>query len=67
MVSMLRAVVPIPKQVVAGQAIPLLLAIVAVALGLLAAPVGAQQIGKIPRIGFLSSTPSGISEGFRGG
>jgi len=67
MVSVLRAAVPISRQVIAGRAIPLLLAIGAVAFVLLAAPVGALQIGKIPRIGFLSSTPSGISEGFREG
>jgi len=65
MVSVLRAAVPISRQVIAGRAIPLLLAIGAVAFVLLAAPSGAQQTGKIPRIGFLSSAPSGISEGFR--
>jgi putative tryptophan/tyrosine transport system substrate-binding protein len=67
MVSMLRAAVPISRQVIAGRAMPLCLAIVALAFVLLAAPGNAQQIGKVPRIGFLSSTPSGISEGFREG
>lgn len=65
MASMLRAAVPIPKQVITARAIPLLLAILPLAFVLLAAPGNAQQTGKIPRIGFLSSVPSGISEGFR--
>lgn len=61
MVSMLRAAVPISRQVIAGRAI------LALAFVVLAAPGHAQPVGKIPRIGFLSSTPSGISEGFREG
>ncbi len=67
MISMLRAAVPIPKQLITARAIPLLLAILPLAFVLLAAPGHAQQTGKIARIGFLSSTPSAISQGFREG
>lgn len=51
----------------ARRATSLGLAIFALATALIAALSHAQPTGRIPRIGFLSSTPSAISEGFQAG
>jgi putative ABC transport system substrate-binding protein len=52
---------------IAGRVACHRLAILALAIASLAAPGHAQQTGKTPRIGFLSSTASSISEGFKAG
>ena len=67
MVGMRRAAAPIFERVITGQATSSAFAMVALAIAVLAAPSHAQQTGKTPRIGFLSSTPSAISEGFQTG
>jgi putative ABC transport system substrate-binding protein len=64
---MLRGAVSIPRRAKAARVVPIVLAVLALAFALPAAPGHAQQTGTIPRIGFLSSTPSAISEGFREG
>jgi len=55
------------ERVIAKRVASLGLATLWFATALIAAPSHAQPAGKIPRIGFLSSTPSAISEGFLAG
>lgn len=66
-ISMRRRAFPVFVRVIARRATILGLAILALATALIAPPSHAQPAGKILRIGFLSSTPSAISEGFQAG
>jgi len=56
---------PVVERVRVARAVPLVVAVLALALA--AIPGCGRQEEKIPRIGFLSSVPSAISEGFREG
>jgi putative ABC transport system substrate-binding protein len=67
MAALRRIAFPVCERVIAKRATSLGLAILGLATALIAAPSHAQPAGKIPRIGFLSSTPSTISEGFQAG
>ena len=67
MVSMLRAVVSALTRMRAARAASLVVAVLALALTLAAMPGCGRQTDRIPRVGFLSSAPSAISDGFRQG
>ena len=67
MVATRRAAFPVREHVIARRATSLGLAILALASALMPVPSQAQPAGRIPRIGFLSSTPSAISEGLKAG
>ena len=60
-----RAVVPFLERLRVARAVPLVAAVLAFAF--VTMPGCGRQAEKIPRIGFLSSVPSAISEGFREG
>jgi putative ABC transport system substrate-binding protein len=67
MVSMLRAVVSALTRLRVARAALLVVAMLALALTLVATPGCGRQTDRIPRIGFLSSVPSSVSDGFREG
>lgn len=67
MVAMWRTAFPVCGRVIARRATSLGLAILGLATVLVAASSHAQPASRIPRIGFLSSTPSAISEGLQEG
>ncbi|MEO7853535.1 MAG: ABC transporter substrate-binding protein [Rubrivivax sp.] len=64
MLSTFRTSGPVPARGMAARSVARFLAILPLAFAFLAAPSPAQQEGKTPLIGFLSSTPSDISKGF---
>ena len=67
MIAMRRTAFRVRERVIVKRATSLGFAILGVATALIAAPSHAQPTSKVPRIGFLSSTPSTISEGFQAG
>src|SRR5512134_1503007 len=67
MVSMLRAVVSTLTQMRVARAASLVVAMLALTLALVTTPGCDRQTDRIPRIGFLGSVPSSISDGFREG
>ena len=62
-----RRTFPVCERVIARRAVSFGLSLLVLATALVAPPSHAQPAGKIPRIGFLSSTPSAISEGLQAG
>ena len=67
MVSMLRAVGSVLTHMRVARAAAHSVAMLALTLALVATPGCDRQTDRIPRIGFLSSGPSAISDGFREG
>ena len=67
MVGMLRAMVSALTRMGAARAASVVVAMLALALAIVTMPGCGRQTDRIPRIGFLSSVPSAISDGFREG
>jgi putative ABC transport system substrate-binding protein len=67
MVSMLRLIVSALTRMGVTRAASLFVAMLTLALTLMATPGCDRQTDRIPRIGFLSSGPSAITDGFREG
>lgn len=67
MVGMLRAMVSALARMRAARAASVVVAMLALAVTIVTMPGCGRQTDRIPRIGFLSSVPSAISEGFREG